>query len=80
MSKESATVRSSGLELVLRLVADDAASRQCQSCGGALSDSEITVQAHDLEQVVIALACRTCGHQILVRVEPEAGPGAAGVR
>jgi hypothetical protein len=80
MSQESAIERSPGLELLLRLVAAEAASRQCQSCGGTLSDSQITLQARDLQQVVIALVCRTCDQQVLVRVEPEAGPGTASVR
>ena len=80
MSQGSAIERSPGLELLLRLVADEAATRQCQSCGGTLSDSQITLQARDLQQVVIALACRTCDQKVLVRVEPEAGPGTAGVR
>ena len=80
MSQESAIERSPGLELLLRLVAEEAASRQCQSCGGTLSDSQIMLQARDLQQVVIALVCRTCDQKVLVRVEPEAGPGTAGVR
>lgn len=72
--------RSPGLTLLLRLVAEEAATKQCQRCGGPLSNSRITLQEHDLERAVIAVACRACDEKVLVRVEPEARQGAAGVR
>lgn len=80
MRQGSAIERSPGLELLLRLVADEAATRHCEGCGGALSNSQITLHARNLQQMVIAVACRTCDQRVLVRVEPEAGPGMVGVR
>lgn len=71
---------SPGLRLLLRLVAEEAATRQCQSCGGLLSNSRITLQEQDLDRAVIAVACRACDEKVLVRVEPESDLGTAGVR
>lgn len=80
MSQRRQIEQSPGLRLLLRLVAEEAATRQCQSCGGPLSNSRITLQEHDLQKAVIAVACRACEERVLVRVEPEAGQGTAGVR
>lgn len=80
MSRETHVERSPGLKLLLRLVAQQAATRQCQRCGGAMSNSRITLQDHDLQGAVIAIACRACDETVIVRVEPEAAQGTAGVR
>jgi hypothetical protein len=80
MSRETHVEQSPGLKLLLRMVAEQAATRRCQRCGGALSNSRITLQEHDVQWVVIAVACRACDETVVVRVEPEAGQGSAGVR
>ena len=80
MSQGNQIERSPWLRLLLRSVAEHAATKQCQSCGGLLSNSRITLQEHDLQVAVIVVACRACDEKVLVRVEPEAGQGTAGVR
>jgi len=80
MSQRRQIEQSPGLGLLLRLVAEEAATRQCQSCGGPLSNARITLQEHDLQRAVIAVACCACDEKVIVRVEPEAGRGTAGVR
>jgi hypothetical protein len=80
MSRGTHVERSPGLRLLLRLVAEQAATKQCQRCGGALSNSRITLQEHDLQGAVIGIACRACDETVVVRVEPDAAHGTAGVR
>jgi len=80
MSRGTHVERSPGLRLLLRLVAEQAATRQCQGCGGALSNSRITLREHDLQGAAIAIVCRACDETVVVRVEPEASQGSAGVR
>ena len=80
MSRRRQVEQSPGLRLLLRLVAEEAATKQCQRCGGPLSNSRITLQEHDLERAVVVVACRACDEKVLVRVEPEAGQGTADIR
>jgi DNA-directed RNA polymerase subunit RPC12/RpoP len=80
MSQRRQIEQATGTGLLLGLVAQEAATRQCARCGGTLSNSRITLRAQDPQQAVVAVACRACGEEVLVRVEPDAGRGTARVR
>jgi DNA-directed RNA polymerase subunit RPC12/RpoP len=66
-----------GLELLLRLVAEQLGARRCARCGRSLSHSRVALREHDAQQVVIEVSCRRCQEPLLLKVEPEAGNGVA---
>lgn len=70
---------SPGIELLIRLVAQQLEARSCTRCGRSLSNSRITLREHDAGQVVIEASCRACDEPLLLKVEPEADDGVARV-
>jgi hypothetical protein len=70
---------SPGMELLVRLVAQQLEARSCTRCGRSLAGSQITLREHDAAQVVIEVGCRACDEPLLLRVEPEADDGVARV-
>lgn len=79
MSKQQQVQRVPGLELLLRLVAEQLETQRCQGCGATLANSRVALRAHDLQHAVIEVTCSTCSDSVLVRVEPQAREGTASV-
>ncbi len=80
MSSGDRVESSLGLELLLRLVAEEMGVKNCGRCGGALSDSRLALRDHDPQKVVVEVTCRACDEPLLITVEPETRVGTAGVR
>jgi len=80
VSQERQPEASPGVELLLRLVADELRTSSCAGCGGSLIRSRVALRDQDPGQVVIEVVCRSCDEPLLLRVEPEAESGIAGVR
>ncbi len=68
-----------GLDLLLRVVAEQTARTRCGQCDASLEGAAIAVRERDPAHVVIEIGCQTCGQARLLRIEPEAGSGVARV-
>ncbi len=77
MTRRRLVENPAGVDLLLRVVADQAGRTSCAHCGARLAGASVAIREQDPEQIVIEIACAACGHPVLLRVEPEADGGVA---
>ncbi len=71
---------SPGIELLVRLVAEQLAAMRCEGCNELLSNPRVRPREHGADQVTFEVVCRACDRLMLLSVEPEAGEGVVSIR
>lgn len=71
---------STGVDLLLRVVAGQLADERCLGCRRLLSDPRLTVREQRVDSIAVDVACRNCGQALVLEVKPEPDGGVARVR
>jgi len=69
-----------GIELLLRVVADQLTAMRCDHCDQPLSTPRIRLREQSAERMTFEVECRACSRLMLLSVEPEAGEGVIRIR
>lgn len=62
----------SGLDLLLRVVAEQLHAQRCERCQTALGQARIVLRERTADRVVAEITCPVCAHAWLLEITPEA--------
>jgi RNase P subunit RPR2 len=64
-------MRSPGVDLLLRVVADQLGRQQCEGCGSPLAGGRFALREQTAQRIVVEVACPTCNRKPLLFIQPD---------